>query len=97
MAFLGILSIAHLAETPFGFCTSAFLPIPPQTPKNLGFKVFMPSKLRPRHFIWSENACVMAEKKPFVPLISGPTDFLFFGGHSFRQFKSRPMPPELPG
>jgi hypothetical protein len=38
--------IAHLAETPFGFCTSAFLPIPPQTPKHLGFGVFMPSELR---------------------------------------------------
>jgi hypothetical protein len=38
--------IAHLAETPFAFCTSAFLPITPQTPKHLGFGVFMPSKLR---------------------------------------------------
>jgi hypothetical protein len=52
LGFLGFLSfglwafIARLAETPFGFCTSAFLPIPPQTPKHLEFGVFMPSKLR---------------------------------------------------
>jgi hypothetical protein len=32
-------AIAHLAETPFGFCTSAFLHITPQTPKHLGFPV----------------------------------------------------------
>jgi hypothetical protein len=37
------------------------------------------------------------KKKAFVPLISGSTDFLFFGGHIFWQFKSRLMPPELPG
>ena len=39
-------SIAHLAETPFGLFASTFLPITPQTPKHLGFGVFMPSKLR---------------------------------------------------
>jgi hypothetical protein len=40
--------IAHLAETetPFGFLASTFLPITTQTPKHLGFGVFMPSKLR---------------------------------------------------
>jgi hypothetical protein len=94
-------SIAHLdAKTPFGFCTSAFLPIPPQTPKHLGFGVFMPSELRRGTlFVWSENACVMAKKKTktCVPLVFGLTDFLFVGGHIFRQFKSRLMPPELPG
>jgi hypothetical protein len=54
-------------------------------------------KIAPRHFIWSENACVMAKKKKLWPLISGSTEFLFFGGHIFRQFKSGLMPPELPG
>jgi hypothetical protein len=36
-------------------------------------------------------------KKLLYLLISGPTDFLFFGGHIFRQLKSILMPPELPG
>jgi hypothetical protein len=38
--------IAHLAETRFGFCTSGFLPITSQTPKHLGFRVFMPFRVR---------------------------------------------------
>ena len=39
-------SIAHLAETPFGFSTSTLLPITPQTPKHLGFGVIMPFRVR---------------------------------------------------
>jgi hypothetical protein len=46
-------------------------------------------------------SCVMAKwhfRPPdFLTSDIWPTDFLFFGGHMFRQFKSRPMPPELPG
>jgi hypothetical protein len=75
------IDIAHLAETPFGFCTSTFLPIPPQTPKHLGFGVFMPSKLRrDTSFGLKMPASWRNEKKnqkTFVPLISGSTDFYF--------------------
>jgi hypothetical protein len=39
-------SIAHLAETPFGFLASTFLPITPQTPKHLGFGFAMPFRVR---------------------------------------------------
>jgi hypothetical protein len=39
-------SIVHLAETRFGFSTSTFLPITPQTPKRLGFRVFVPFRVR---------------------------------------------------
>jgi hypothetical protein len=37
--------IAHLAETPFGFLASTFLPITPHTPKHLGFGVDFPCHL----------------------------------------------------
>jgi hypothetical protein len=61
----------------------------------------MPSKLRrDTLFGLKMPASCRNEKKnqkTFVPLISGSTDFLFFGGHIFRQFKSRLMPPEFPG
>jgi hypothetical protein len=62
---------------------------------------FQTVKIAPRHSIWPKNACVMAKwhfRLPnFLASDIRPTDFLFFGGHIFRQFKSRPMPPELPG
>jgi hypothetical protein len=38
--------IAHLAESRFGFSASTFLPMALQTPKHLGFGVFMPFRVR---------------------------------------------------
>jgi hypothetical protein len=81
LCHIDALLIAHLAETPFGFCTSDFLPTPPQTPKHLGFGIFMPSKLRrDTLFGLKMPASWRNEKKPktFVPLISGSTDFFYF-------------------
>jgi hypothetical protein len=82
-------------------CTSAFLPKPPRTPKELGFGGFRPSKLRldipfglKTSASWRNS---ISDYQTFVPLVFWLTDFLFFGGRIFRQFKSRPMPPELPG
>jgi hypothetical protein len=93
--------IAHLAETRFGFCTSAFLPKPPRTPNELGFGGFRPPKLRrdtpfglKTSASWRNG---ISDCRTFVPLTFGLTDFWFFGCHIFRHFKSRPMPPELPG
>jgi hypothetical protein len=57
----------------------------------------MPSKLRRDTLFGLKMPASWRKKKASVPLISGSTDFLFFGGHVFRQFKSRLMPPELPG
>ena len=97
----GAATIAHLAETPFGFLASTFLPITTQTPKHLGFGVFMPFGVRrdtpfglKMLASWRNG---ISDYRTFVPLIFGLTDFLFFGGHMFRQFKSILMPPELPG
>jgi hypothetical protein len=97
--------IAHLAETPFGFLTSTLLPITPQTPKHLGFGVIMPFRVRQdtpfglkTPASWPMAKCEMDFSTPnFSTSDIRPTDFLIFSGHIVRQFKSRPMPPELPG
>jgi hypothetical protein len=76
-----VADIAHLAETRFGVCTSAFLTKPPRTPKELGFGGFRPSKLRldipfglKTSASWRNG---ISDCRTFVPLVFGLTDFYF--------------------
>ena len=65
---LNALYIAHLAGLWFSYVATTFLVRAPQTPKDLGFRVFsllaIPLLLVPS--IWPKNACVMPNSKSGV-------------------------------
>jgi hypothetical protein len=93
-------AITHLAETPFVFLPSTFLPTDSRTPKELEFGGFRPSKLR--------RGAPFGLKTP-ASWRNGISDyrtlaktlrvngFLLFGGNIFRQFKSILSLRVLPG
>jgi hypothetical protein len=77
----------------FGFCTSAFLPTTPQpntkTPPIWGSHAVKKKCAETPNLVWKCLRQGEMEKNAFVPLISGPTDFLLFGGHIVRQFTAQ--------
>ena len=94
-------AITHLAETPFVFLPSTFLPTDSRTPKELEFGGFRPSKLRrgapfglKTPASWRNG---ISDYRTFCLQLFGLTDFLIFGDHIFRQFKSILLLRELPG
>jgi hypothetical protein len=65
--------IAHLAESRFGFSASTFLPMALQTPKHLGFGVFMPFGLK-MPASWRND---IFDYQTFRPQIFGQRIFYF--------------------